>query len=49
VNGEAPAIQNGAEHATPAAEPETAVSTNGSSGAQEHLETNPVESSRDKE
>jgi DNA polymerase III delta prime subunit len=49
VNGEAPAIQNGAEHPAPAAEPETAVSTNGSSGAQQHLEANPVESSRDKE
>src|SRR6202022_3257905 len=46
---EATAIQNGAEHPAPAAEPETTVSANGSATAQEHLETNPVESSLDKE
>jgi len=50
TNGEAAVIeQNGAEHSDQAAEPEMTASTNGSAVAQEHLEVNPVESSRDKE
>jgi DNA polymerase III delta prime subunit len=50
MNGEATSIaQNGAEHVMAAADPEPEPSTNGSAGAPEHAQPNPVESSRDNE
>jgi DNA polymerase III delta prime subunit len=49
TNGEAALAQNGAEHPETAAESEPVVSTNGSGAAQEHAQSNPVESSRDGE
>ena len=50
MNGDTTAIeQNGAEKHAVGAEPETAPSTNGSAVAEEQLQPNPVESSRDGE